>query len=66
MAFYLYVARNPVIIQSVRNKIKRALGNQSISHVEIVDNIENIYQYLTHESSVTIRKNKHKYDRKDL
>lgn len=62
----LYVARNPVTVESVRKKIKRVLGNQSISHIEIVDNIENIYQYLTHESSDAIKKNKHKYDKKDL
>ncbi|MDN8704971.1 Rep family protein, partial [Staphylococcus aureus] len=30
----LYIAKNPVTIESVRNKIKRALGNKAISHVE--------------------------------
>lgn len=62
----LYIARNPVTIESVRKKIKRALGDKSVSHIEIVDSVENIYLYLTHESSDAIKKNKHKYDRKDL
>lgn len=62
----LYIARNPVTTESVRNKIKRALGNQSISHIEIVDSVKNIYDYLTHESSDAIKKNKHKYDKKHL
>lgn len=62
----LYVARNPVTTESIRNKIKRALGNNSVSHIEIVDNVEYYYQYLTHESSDAIKKNKHRYDKKDL
>ena len=35
----IYIARNPVTIESVRNKIKRKLGNSSIAHVEILDYI---------------------------
>lgn len=62
----LYIARNPVTVESVRKKIKRALGDKSVSHIEIVDNVENIFLYLTHESSDAIKKNKHKYDKKDL
>lgn len=62
----IYIARNPVTIESVRNKIKRVLGNQSVSHIEIVDSVENIFLYLTHESSDAIKKNKHKYDKADL
>lgn len=62
----LYIARNPVTAESVRIKIKRALGKESISHIEIVDSVEYYYQYLTHESSDSIKKNKHKYDKKDL
>src|SRR5690625_246577 len=62
----LYIARNPVTVESVRNKIKRALGNKSVSHIEIVDSVENVYLYLTHESKDAIRKNKHKYDKADL
>lgn len=62
----LYIGANPVTAESVRIKIKRILGNKSLSHVEVVDNIKNIYLYLTHESSDAIKKNKHKYDKKDI
>lgn len=62
----LYIARNPVTIESVRNKIKRVLGTKSVSHIEIVDSVEYYFQYLTHESADAVKKNKHKYDRKDL
>ena len=62
----LYIARNPVTAESVRIKVKRALGNNSISHIEIVDSVEYYFQYLTHESSDTIKKNKHKYDKEDI
>jgi len=62
----LYVAKNAVTLESVRNKIKRALGNKALSHVEIVDGIESVYKYLTHESKDAIKKNKHKYDSQDI
>lgn len=62
----LYIARNPVTVESIRNKIKRALGNKSVSHIEIVDSVEYYFQYLTHESKDAIRQNKHKYDKVDL
>lgn len=62
----LYVARNPVTVESVRNKIKRALGNKTISHIEIVDNVAYYYQYLTHESKDAIAKNKYKYDKRKI
>lgn len=62
----LYIARNPVTVESVRKKVKRVLGNSAISHIEIVDSVEYYYQYLTHESSDAIRKNKHVYDKKDI
>lgn len=62
----LYIARNPVTVESVRKKIKRVLGNKSLSHIEIVDSVENVFLYLTHESSDAIKKNKHKYDRKNI
>lgn len=62
----LYIARNPVTVESVRKKIKRALGNQSVSHIEIVDSVEYYFQYLTHESKDAIKKNKQRYDKNDL
>ena len=39
----IYVAKNPVTTDSVRVRIKRALGEQSVSMVQIVLNIENTY-----------------------
>lgn len=62
----IYIANNPVTTDSVRNKLKRALGDQAVSHVEIVDNIQGAYLYLTHESKDAIAKGKHVYDAKDI
>ena len=63
----IYIANNPVIADSVRNKIKRALGNKSIAKVQIIStNVENTYLYLTHESKDAIAKNKYVYDKKDI
>lgn len=63
----IYVAKNPVTVESVRLKIKRALGNQSISKVQfIIQSVENMYLYLTHESKDAVAKNKVKYSRKDI
>ena len=52
----LYVAKNPVTVESVRNKIKRILGDKSLSHIEIVDSVKNVYLYLTHESKLLLKK----------
>lgn len=63
----IYVAKNPVTADSVRLKIKRTLGDQSVSKVQIVvQSLENLYLYLTHESKDAIAKNKVKYDKKDI
>lgn len=62
----MYIAKNPVTIDGVRNKIKRCLGNKTISHVEIVDGVKSYYDYLTHESKDAIAKNKHIYNSEDL
>lgn len=63
----IYVAKNPVTADSVRKKIQRTLGNKSVAMVQIVvQNMENIYLYLTHESKDAIAKNKHVYDKKDI
>jgi len=62
----LYIARNPVTIESVRGKIKRVLGNKSLSHIEIADDVKNVFLYLTHESKSAIEKKKHKYDKEDI
>lgn len=62
----IYIARNPVTTESVRNKIKRKLGNSSVAHLEIIDTIKGAYEYLTHESKDAMKKKKHIYDKKDI
>ncbi|MCA9766581.1 MAG: replication protein [Carnobacterium sp.] len=63
----IYVARNPVTAESVRLKIKRSLGEKSVALVQIViQSLDNMYLYLTHESKDAIAKNKYKYNRKDI
>ena len=48
-------------------KIKRALGDKSVAKVQIVvQSMENMYLYLTHESKDAIAKNKHKYSKHDI
>ncbi|MDN6067822.1 MAG: replication protein, partial [Staphylococcus equorum] len=63
----IYVAANPVTSHSVRMRIQRALGKESVAKVQIIkQSMENIYLYLTHESKDAIAKNKYKYDKKDI
>lgn len=63
----IYVAKNPVTAESVRLKIKRALGDNSVALVQIIrTSIENTYLYLTHESKDAIEKKKHVYDKADI
>lgn len=63
----IYVAKNPVTAESVRLKIKRSLGEKSVAKVQVVvQSMENIYLYLTHESKDAIAKNKVKYSKKDI
>lgn len=63
----IYVAANPVTAHSVRMKIQRILGRQSIAKVQIVkQSMENMYLYLTHESKDAIAKNKPKYHKSDI
>ncbi|MGM0183541.1 replication protein [Enterococcus sp. AZ102] len=62
----IYIARNPVTTESVRNKIKRKLGNNSVAHLEIIDTIKGAYEYLTHESKDAKAKNKHVYDKSNI
>lgn len=42
----LYITRNPVTAESVKIKVKRALRNNAISHIEIVASVEYYFQYL--------------------
>lgn len=62
----MYMNPNPVTADSVRDKIQRKLGKSVISQVRIIDNPENMYKYLTHESKDAIKKNKTKYDVNDI
>ncbi|MDV5973973.1 replication protein, partial [Streptococcus canis] len=63
----IYVAKNPVTIDSVRLKIKRTLGDNSLSIVQIVrKSMENMYLYLTHESKDAVAKKKHVYQKTDI
>lgn len=63
----IYVAANPVTTHSVRKRIQRALGNESVAKVQVIkQSVENMYLYLTHESKDAIAKNKYKYDKKDI
>lgn len=63
----IYVAANPVTPHSVRMRIQRVLGNQSVAKVQIVKrSVENMYLYLTHESKDAIAKNKVKYSKNDI
>lgn len=62
----LYIAKNPVTTESIRNKVKRVLGDKSVSHIEIIDSIENTFKYLTHESKSAIKEKKYKYDKQDI
>lgn len=63
----IYVTPNPVTAHSVRMRIKRLLGDQSIAMVQIVaSSMENMYLYLTHESKDAIAKKKYVYDKADI
>lgn len=63
----IYVAKNPVTSESVRNKIRGLLGRDSIAKVQIIrTSISNTYAYFTHESSSAIEANKTLYDKKDI
>lgn len=63
----IYVAKNPVTADSVRVRIKRALGEKSVALVQIIrTSVENTYLYLTHESKDAIEKKKHVYDKTDI
>lgn len=62
----IYIAKNPVTADSVRWKIKKLLGENSLAIVQVVLNVENTYLYLTHESKDAIAKKKHVYDKANI
>jgi len=52
----IYVAKNPVTAESVRLKIKRVLGENSLAKVQIiVQSMENMYLYLMPKESSEMR-----------
>ena len=63
----LYITPNLVTAHSVRMRIKRLLGDNSLALVQIVSSsMENMYLYLTHESKDAIAKNKYIYNKSDI
>lgn len=68
----IYIAKNPVTSESVRNKIKAILSSEkveckAVAMVQIVrESVENVYLYLTHESKDAKAKAKYVYDKKDI
>lgn len=63
----IYVTPNPVTAHSVKMRIKRLLGDNSLALVQIVSSsMENMYLYLTHESKDAIAKNKYTYNKSDI
>lgn len=63
----IYVANSSVTADAVRKKMKRALGDQAVGLVQIVNSsLRNMYEYLTHESVDAIAKNKHVYPKDDI
>lgn len=62
----IYVAKNPVTTDAVRKRIQRSLGVNAVSHVEFVNNIVGLYDYLTHESEEAKKAKKHVYDASEL
>lgn len=63
----IYIASNPVTTDSVRKRIQRNLGNQSVALVQIIaTTVENTYLYFTHETQDAINKHKALYNAKDI
>lgn len=62
----IYIANNPVTTDAVRNKLKRVLGDKSVSAVRIVNGLRSMYAYLTHSTPDAIKKKKYRYDENDI
>jgi hypothetical protein len=66
----IYIANNPVTPSAVRKRLARLFPQQNnpvASQVQIINaTVAEAYAYLTHESKDAIKKNKHKYDAKDI
>src|SRR5699024_12024902 len=65
--YRIYIKKKKIMNHSVYKNNQRELGNQSVSMLQIViQSMENMYLYLTHESKDAIAKNKRVYDKKDI
>ena len=68
----IYVAKNPVTSESVRNKLKAVLSSQefeckAIAMVQVIhESVESVYLYLTHDSKDAIKKAKYRYNKDDI
>lgn len=62
----MIIANNPLTSQAIVNKIKRALGEETLSYAEIIDSVDGYWDYLTHESADAKAKNKHVYSKDDI
>lgn len=62
----IYIAKNPVTANAVRNRLKKTLTNESVNMVQTVQNLRGMYKYLTHESEDAIRLKKHVYDKEEI
>lgn len=68
----IYVAKNPVTSESVRNKLRAVLSSKDIeckavAMVQVIhESVENVYLYLTHESKDAKAKGKYVYDKKEI
>lgn len=68
----IYVAKNPVTSESVRNKLKAVLSSKefeckAIAMVQVIhESVESVYLYLTHESKDAIKKAKYRYNKADI
>lgn len=68
----IYIAKNPVTSESVRNKLRAVLSSEqeeckAVALVQIIhENVESVYLYLTHDSKDAIKKGKYRYDKKDI
>lgn len=68
----IYVAKNPVTSESVRNKLRAVLSSEkeeckAIAMVQVIhESVESVYLYLTHESKDAIKKAKYRYNKADI
>lgn len=68
----IYIAKNPVTSESVRNKLRAVLSSEkeeckAIAMVQVIhESVESVYLYLTHDSKDAIKKGKYHYNKADI